>query len=155
VDQLNQNAGGVLSPTEQSSLIAMLTVPSDATQRAAVVRAVAEDQDLKNADFNKAFLLMQYFGYLRRNPNDTPDTNFNGFDFWLTKLNQFHGNFIQAEMVKGFITSIEYKQRSGREWQAITFPHSRAIEKYRLRGESDASEPRCERANYEHRSSRS
>jgi Reprolysin family propeptide./Reprolysin (M12B) family zinc metalloprotease./Calx-beta domain./Bacterial pre-peptidase C-terminal domain. len=113
VDQLNQNAGDVLSTAERSTLIAMLTVPSDATQRAAVVRAVAEDQDLKNAEFNKAFVLMQYFGYLRRNPNDLPDTNFNGFDFWLTKLNQFNGNFIQAEMVKAFITSSEYTQRFG------------------------------------------
>jgi hypothetical protein len=34
-----------------------------------------------------------------------------GFEFWLNKLNQFNGNFIEAEMVKAFITSIEYRQR--------------------------------------------
>jgi hypothetical protein len=28
-------------------------------------------------------------------------------------LNQFHGNFVEAEMVKAFITSIEYRQRFG------------------------------------------
>src|SRR5262245_34677613 len=34
-------------------------------------------------------------------------------DFWLTKLNQFGGNYINPEMVKAFITSIEYRQRFG------------------------------------------
>ncbi len=40
---------------------------------------------------------MQYFGYLRRNPNDAPDTDFAGYDFWLTKLNQFNVNFVAAK----------------------------------------------------------
>ena len=34
-------------------------------------------------------------------------------DFWLGKLNQFGGNFVNAEMVKAFITSTEYVQRFG------------------------------------------
>ena len=37
-----------------------------------------------------------------------------GYDFWLQKLNQFNGNFVEAEMVKAFLTSIEYRARSGR-----------------------------------------
>lgn len=56
---------------------------------------------------------MQYCGYLRRNPNDTPDTDYSGYDFWLTKLNQFNGDFIAAEMVKAFISSSEYRRRFG------------------------------------------
>ena len=32
-------------------------------------------------------------------------------DFWLTKLNDFNGNFVNAEMVKAFLDSIEYRQR--------------------------------------------
>ena len=63
--------------------------------------------------FNRAFVLMQYFGYLRRNPNDAPDSNFDGYNFWLTKLNSFDGNFINAEMVKAFILSAEYRHRFG------------------------------------------
>jgi hypothetical protein len=113
VDQLNANAGGVLSTTERSNLIAMLTTAADPAQRAAVLRAIAEDSDLRSAEANKAFVLMQYFGYLRRNSNDVPDSDFSGYDFWLTKLNQFNGNFINAEMVKAFITSLEYRQRFG------------------------------------------
>jgi hypothetical protein len=79
--------------------------------RAQVLRAVAEDQDLRSAEFNRAFVLMQYFGYLRRNPNDPHDPDYSGYEFWLTKLNQFNGNFANAEMVKAFVTSGEYRQR--------------------------------------------
>ena len=114
VSQLDANAGGVLSLAEKTNLVSILSgAPSDFTKRAQVVRAVAEDQDLKDMEFNKAFVLMQYFGYLRRNPNDAPDSNFSGFDFWLNKLNSFGGNFVQAEMVKAFISSIEFRQRFG------------------------------------------
>ena len=84
-----------------------------AKTRGQVLRAVAEDADLASAEFNRAFVLMQYFGYLRRNPNDAPDADHTGFDFWLTKLNQFNGDFIKAEMVKAFISSTEYRQRFG------------------------------------------
>jgi hypothetical protein len=56
---------------------------------------------------------MQFFGYLRRNPNAAPDGNFAGFDFWFTKLSQFNGNFQDAEMVKAFISSEEYRRRFG------------------------------------------
>jgi len=39
--------------------------------------------------------------------------DFAGHNFWLTKLNQFNGNFVQAEMVKAFLDSTEYRQRPG------------------------------------------
>jgi hypothetical protein len=86
---------------------------SGAKNRAQVLRAIAEDSDLARSESNKAFVLMQYFGYLGRNPSDLPDTDFDGFNFWLGKLNQFNGNFVDAEMVKAFITSGEYKRRFG------------------------------------------
>jgi len=68
---------------------------------------------LGSAEFNKAFVLGQYFGYLRRNPNDLPDSNFDGYNFWLGKLESFGGNFVNAEMVKAFILSGEYRHRFG------------------------------------------
>jgi len=76
---------------------------------------VAENATLKQQETNRAFVLMQYFGYLRRNPNDAPEQNlnFDGYNFWLGKLNQFNGNFVDAEMVKAFIVSGEYRQRFG------------------------------------------
>jgi hypothetical protein len=42
-----------------------------------------------------------------------PDADFTGYNFWLAKLNEFNGNFINAEMVKAFIASAEYRQRFG------------------------------------------
>jgi len=114
VTKLDTNAGGVLSTGEKTSLVGVLgATPSDLTKRASVLRSVAEDEDLRAAELNKAFVLMQYFGYLRRSPNDLPDSNFDGFTFWLGKLNSFGGNFVNAEMVKAFILSAEYKQRFG------------------------------------------
>ena len=98
-----------MSQTERDQLVNSLT--SGTMTRAQVLRAVAEDPDLSGAEFNRAFVLMQYFGYLRRNPNDPQDTDYTGYDFWLTKLNQFNGNFINADMVKAFITSGEYRNR--------------------------------------------
>ena len=56
---------------------------------------------------NSAFVTMEYFGYLRRDP----DTS--GFNFWLNKLNSFNGDFIKAEMVKAFLNAFEYRQRFG------------------------------------------
>lgn len=111
VEGLNTKAGGVLSAAEADQLIAQLTANNTAAGRASAVRRVAEDSDLRQAELNRAFVLMQYYGYLRRNPDDGLDANFGGWKFWLDKLNQFNGNFIQAEMVKAFISSIEYRER--------------------------------------------
>jgi hypothetical protein len=114
VDMLDANAGGVLSATQRSALITELSPnPTDPALRADVLRQVAENQTLQQKEFNRAFVLMQYFGYLRRNPDDSPDTNFAGYNFWLNKLNQFNGDYIAAEMVKAFISSSEYRQRFG------------------------------------------
>ena len=54
---------------------------------------------------------MQYYGYLRRNPNEGRDTDFTGYNFWLGKLNEFRGDFVHAEMVKAFLSSDEYRRR--------------------------------------------
>jgi len=81
--------------------------------RAIFFRTMAEDPTFSARQFNSAFVLMQYFGYLRRNPNDAPDSDFSGYNFWLSKLNQFGGNYQAAEMVKAFIVSSEYRQRFG------------------------------------------
>jgi hypothetical protein len=109
VDKLNTQTGGALSTTERNNLVAGLSGGQET--RASVLLKVANNVDFTNAEFNKAFVLMQYFGYLRRNPDDAPDLNFSGYDFWLTKLNQFNGNFRAADMVKAFLVSREYIER--------------------------------------------
>ena len=86
---------------------------SNTSARAQSLRQIAENQKLYNSEFNRAFVLMEYFGYLRRNPNERPDTGYSGYDFWLNKLNAFNGDYQKAEMVKAFITSGEYRSRFG------------------------------------------
>jgi hypothetical protein len=116
VDQLFSNAGFEPSTSERSAAInefGSATNSSDASARARALRRVSESQTLVQQEFNRAFVLMQYFGYLRRNPNDAPEAtlDYTGYDFWLTKLNESNGNYLNAEMVKAFLTSIEYRQR--------------------------------------------
>ncbi len=111
VDALNANTAGSLTQGERDQLVAELTAGTKT--RADVLRAVAENAVFRQRQVNRAFVYMAYIGYLRRNPNATPDTSYAGYNFWLGKLNEFNGNYIQAEMVKGFITSIEYRQRFG------------------------------------------
>lgn len=116
VDTLNLNARNnndvkPLSQAERDNLVSALT--NGTMTRAQVLRAVAEDADLDRAEKNRAFVLMQYFGYLRRNPNDAPEQNldYTGYEFWLNKLNAANGDYIAAEMVKAFLASTEYNQR--------------------------------------------
>ena len=66
---------------------------------------MAENEGFVNAKRNEMFVMMEYFGYLRRDPDES------GYQFWLNKLNQFDGNFEQAEMVKAFLVSGEYRAR--------------------------------------------
>src|SRR5207253_9647118 len=116
VDALFTNAGVTPAATDRTAAIGEFgsaTNTSDAAARARALRDVAENSILNSQEFNRAFVLMQFFGYLRRNPNDPQDTDYTGYEFWLTKLNQFNGNFVNAEMVKAFITSAEYRQRFG------------------------------------------
>jgi hypothetical protein len=89
----------------RDSLVAGLDATTET--RATVLRKVAEYAFLKDREFNSAFVFMEYAGYLRR------DADVSGFNFWLRKLNEFNGSFVNAEMVKAFIASSEYRQRFG------------------------------------------
>jgi hypothetical protein len=109
VDALNANTAGSLSASQRDALVAGLNASTET--RATVLRKVADDLEFKAREFNPAFVLMQYFGYLRRNPDDPPDSNFAGYNFWLAKLDQFDGDFRKADMVKAFLLSIEYRSR--------------------------------------------
>jgi hypothetical protein len=112
VNDLYENASVTPTSAEKQNAIVAFGI-GDAAGRAAALRAVADSDSVRQAEFNSAFVLMEYFGYLRRNPTDAPDNNDDGYQFWLTKLTSAGGDFRQAEMVKAFITSAEYRQRFG------------------------------------------
>ena len=84
--RLNQNSAGALSQTERDLLVNDLL--NGVKTRAEIARTVAEDSDLVKAELNPAFVLIEYFGYLRRNPNEGQDSDHTGYDFWLSKLVQ-------------------------------------------------------------------
>jgi glucose/arabinose dehydrogenase len=96
---------------ERAALVAALD--AGAKTRAQVLLDVAENANFKQQEFNRAFVLMEYFGYLRRNPDDPPDGDLGGYFFWLAKLSEFNGDYVGAEMVKAFLSSTEYRSRFG------------------------------------------
>ncbi|MDT5270286.1 MAG: hypothetical protein QOH49_2472 [Acidobacteriota bacterium] len=105
VDALAAGAGVTLAEEERTALVVNLLTHRET--RAGVLLKLVEKDAFVRAEFNRAFVQMQYFGYLRRDPDAA------GFNFWLNKLNSFGGDYIKAEMVKAFITSIEYRARFG------------------------------------------
>jgi cytochrome c peroxidase len=104
VSALYASAG--VQPSQGETDEAVLAFGSGGTTgRAAALKKVSESNSLTRAEFNPSFVLMEYFGYLRRDPDES------GYQFWLGKLNQFGGNFVEAEMVKAFLASDEYRAR--------------------------------------------
>lgn len=99
VNKLEQTAGVVLS--DKANLIASLD--SAQQTRAQVLRTVIESQPVFDRFFNRGFVSMQYFGYLRRDPDTI------GFQNWLDTLNADPNNF--RHMIFGFIYSTEYRNR--------------------------------------------
>ena len=109
VDKMLRNTSTLFA--QRDSLVAQLTADSSQAGRVAVLRRFAESEAIKAGAKNRAFVLMEYFGYMRRNPDDLPDGNYLGYNHWLSKLQQFDGNHVKAEMVKAFLESIEYRTR--------------------------------------------
>jgi hypothetical protein len=123
VDKLFANSGVTPTTSERNSAIAAFG-SGDTAGRAAALRSVVESDTVFTAQYNPSFVLMQYYGYLRRNPDDSPDNSFAGYDFWLTKMNSFSvpgenvrdasvalARVRRAEMVRAFIESSEYRER--------------------------------------------
>ncbi len=103
-----QAGSGVnLTPRRPDLVNEYLLGATQAQSRARVIRKVTEYPEYIAAELNRAFVTMEYFGYLRRDPDTA------GFTFWLNKLNSFGGDFRAAEMVKAFLSSSEYRQRFG------------------------------------------
>jgi hypothetical protein len=100
VDKLARTAGVTLAARDQI----VDELDQRRTTRAEVLRAVVEHPTLVSREFNPAFVLMQYFGYLQRDPDAA------GYNNWLTYLNAT-GDF--RTMINGFVYSTEYEARFG------------------------------------------
>jgi hypothetical protein len=104
VNNIRQTSGADISD-QRGSLIARYNSGSDINQsRALVVRDAIDNASFKQAEYNPSFVLMEYFGYLKRDPE------IDGYKFWLNVLNNKEpGNY--RGMVCSFITSAEYQVR--------------------------------------------
>ncbi len=111
-DALYANGRATPTPAERQAAVTAYGA-GDVAGRAAALREVVESATFDAAERNRAFVLMQYFGYLRRDPDSGQDADHTGYQFWLSKLNRFGGNFVAAEMVKAFLDSTEYRGRFG------------------------------------------
>jgi hypothetical protein len=121
VDKLFLTTGVNASATDRTALVNGLNGGTET--RATVLQKVVDGinvisegnqqftttygQAFYNSEFNRAFVELEYFGYMKRDPDDA------GYAFWLGKLNQFGGNFVNAEMVLAFISSPEYRAQFG------------------------------------------
>jgi uncharacterized repeat protein (TIGR01451 family) len=108
VDALLANvrqASGVDLTSQRENLIGRYhTGTSQAESRTLVLREVTEGAAVRDANYNAAFVLVEYFGYLHRGPDQQ------GYDFWLSVLNTGDpGNY--RGMVCSFITATEYQRR--------------------------------------------
>lgn len=105
VNKLFDTAGLIPFTAERQQQINAMAAPTNRT-RAEVLREVIEIYEFTTREYNPSFVLMEYFGYLRRNPDQ------GGYDFWLNVLNNREpGNY--RGMVCSFITSAEYQKRFG------------------------------------------
>jgi CSLREA domain-containing protein len=125
VDKLFANAGVAPAPGERDAALAAFGA-GGTEGRAAALLSVTNSRSVYNRQYNAAFVAMQYYGYLRRAPDDAPDFGFVGFDYWLSKLDSFSApgedvrddsvaaaRAARAEMARAFVESDEYRARFG------------------------------------------
>ena len=103
VNKLFDSAGLAPFTAERQQLI---TDMQNGKTRAQALREVTEISQFKANEYNPSFVLMQYFGYLHRGPDQ------GGYNFWLNVLNNQAPNNYRG-MVCSFITSREYQERFG------------------------------------------
>ena len=104
VDELYRNSGVTPDPAEREKEINDLN--DNRRRRGEILREVVANKEFNDRQYNAGFVLMQYFGYLRRNPDEA------GYQFWVQKLNESRDNY--QSMVKAFVISREYRDRFGR-----------------------------------------
>jgi hypothetical protein len=105
VDRLLANAGVTLSAAERATLVQALI--SKAETRARVLLRIVESESFVLKEQNRSLVVLHYFGYLRRNPDDPPDNDLRGMEHWILDLQR---NNDPARISRAFADSIEYQQ---------------------------------------------
>jgi hypothetical protein len=105
-DPANPEGGAKVVLTRASLIDRLGASSAQPLTRTQVLRAVVESNEVGAAEYNGAFVAMQYYGYLRRTPEES------GYQAWLRVINQDPNNV--RVMVNGFMNSTEYRLRFGR-----------------------------------------
>jgi hypothetical protein len=113
VARVYANAGVGLDEATRTSLAAELK--NKQTTRAAVLLKLVDDPQFTEREKNRSLVLLHFFAYLRRNPDDPPDKNMNGFLHWVLELDKgynpaligpaFAGSFEHERIVKQAATT--------------------------------------------------
>jgi hypothetical protein len=106
-DPANPEGGTKVTLTRPDLINRLGQTGGQTLTRSQVLRAVVESNEVGAAEFNKAFVAMQYYGYLRRTPEE------DGYQAWLRVINQDPQNV--RIMVDGFMNSTEYRLRFGHQ----------------------------------------
>ncbi|HXI26450.1 MAG TPA: hypothetical protein VNG71_21530 [Pyrinomonadaceae bacterium] len=105
VDALSKNTGRELSKESRDAVINRLNAGES---RASVLQDFAEDREFSAREYNNAYVLMHFFGYLGRNPGEPPDHDLSGFNFWVSVLDKTSD---YRAISRAFLNSSEYKER--------------------------------------------
>ncbi|HKR00452.1 MAG TPA: Calx-beta domain-containing protein, partial [Pyrinomonadaceae bacterium] len=95
------NTAGVILPDKDSLINALR---GGQMTRAQALRAITESPEVRAKFYTEAFVVMQYFGYLRRDPDAL-------YLEWIRIMNETGGDY--RGMINGFMNSAEYRQRFG------------------------------------------
>jgi hypothetical protein len=111
VARLYENAGVAPDPSERTAIAAALADRS--ATRSDVMLKLASDPRLVERERNRSLLLLHYFGFLRRNPDDPPDRGLEGFHFWLAQMGAAPDG--PDKIALAFRDSIEYKRMKNKD----------------------------------------
>jgi hypothetical protein len=110
IDKLSTNAGIKLDDATRAHLIEDLG--NNRETRAGALLKIANEQSFIAKENDRSILLLHYFAFLRRNPDDPPDRDLRGFNFWLQQLAQTHD---PRKIAEAFQNSIEFQSIKQRQ----------------------------------------
>ncbi|HJT65081.1 MAG TPA: hypothetical protein VJ749_01435 [Pyrinomonadaceae bacterium] len=107
VNKLLANAGIAAQQQERQALIDALA--SGKETRASALLKIVDDPRLVQKEQNRSLVLLHYFAYLRRNPDDPPDGDLRGFNLWVSEQERRPN---PSKLSTAFRESFEYEKFS-------------------------------------------
>jgi len=107
VGALLANAG--LSPKEDNESDLSTALRDGRETRASILQRISVDRRLVSREYNAAYVLCHYFGYLKRNPDEAPDRDLTGYNFWRRQLDRTRD---YRGITRAFLESDEYKRQT-------------------------------------------